>query len=319
VDALDLAVYRALSPGGEARFWAGRRVIDPLLPAREIAERVGISENGVRARLRGLENQGFLRGKAVTPNPSLFGVQVFVASLPVKEVGEVERIYRDLALVEGVIFARDTLDEGERQVRVYFVSENERTTVRRAALLRRLSPAGQVGVPQLYWIPPCERELTPLDWKVLQAVWRSPDASILETARAVHISAKTGARRYHQLIEARACWWTHSADSEEFPLALVRVEVQGPTHRDPVAGRILKEIPSWMPVASDGLGVEPGPEQPIAGLVLADAPTLLDRMIRRLAELPGVVRVQRTFALGSKTYPTWFADRISERVVPRLG
>jgi DNA-binding Lrp family transcriptional regulator len=315
MDPLDFAIYRYLSPGGEARFWAGRRVIDPTIPAREIAERVGISENGVRARLRGLAKRGFLRGTIVVPNPSLFGVQVFVAELPVSEAGEVDRLLRDLALVEGVVFARDTLDEGDRQIRVHFVSESDSTTARRAALVRRLSPTNRLRGPQPYWIPPCERELTRLDWRVLEAVRRAPDATPAETARTVKISLKTAARRRHQLVDSRAYWWTHSPETEEFPLALLRIEVQDPAHRDPVEERVLKEAPAWMPVARDGLGLEPGTTTTvIAGLVPADAPTVLERLVKKCLGLTGVASVHRTFALGSMTYSGWFADRLRDLV-----
>jgi DNA-binding Lrp family transcriptional regulator len=318
VDLLDFAVYRFLSPRGEARFWAGRRLIDPTIPAREIAKRVGISENGVRARLRGLAQQGFLRGTTVVLNPSLFGARVFVVELPVKKVNEVDRVFRDLALVEEVVFARDTLDEGDRQIRVHFVSENDSTATLRAALLRRLSPTNQLRGPQPYWIPSCERELSPLDWRVLRAVWSHPDATITETASALRISPKTAARRYHQLIESRACWWTHGPYSEEFPLALLRVEVLDPAHRDHVAERILREATAWMPVAGDGLGLEPGSSpNVIAGLVPADVPTVLEKFVRKCAALPGVVDVRRTFALGSATYPAWFADRIVDQMQAR--
>jgi len=318
MDPLDFAIYRFLSPDGEARFWAGRRVIDPTVPAREIAERVGISENGVRARLRGLTDQGFLRGKAVTPNPSLFGVRVFVAELPIEAAADAERVFRDLALVDGVIFARDTLDEGERQVGVYFVSESDSTTARRTALLRRLSPTGRLRAPYPYAIPACAQEISPLDWRLLQALCREPDAPIAETARAVRISLKTAARRYHQLIESRGCWWTHGPASEEFPLALVRMDLRDSSQREAVVGSILREAPVWMPVASDGLGLEPEDAAGVlAVLVPADAPTVLERLVKKLAGVPGVECVRRTFALGSMTYPTWFTDRIAEYVGAR--
>jgi DNA-binding Lrp family transcriptional regulator len=315
MDSLDFAIYRYLSPGGEARFWAGRRVIDPTIPARAIAERVGISENGVRTRLRGLSAKGFLRGTIAVPNPSLFGARVFVAELPVKEAAVVDRMFRDLALVEGVVFARDTLDEGDRQIRVHFVSDGDSTTARRTALLRRLSPMSQLRGPQPYWIPPCERELTPLDWRILDAVCRAPDATIAETARSVKVSLKTAARRRHELTEARACWWTHAPESEEFPLALVRIEAKDPAHRGPVEERVVREAPAWMPVASDGLGLEPGASgTQIAGLVPADAPTVLERWVRKCLGLPGVASVRRTFALGSMTYPEWYSDRLRDRL-----
>ncbi len=315
MDPLDFAIYRFLSPRGEARFWAGRRIIDPIIPAREIAERVGISENGVRARLRGLTARGYLRGESVTPNPSLFDARVFAAELPVRDVGESERIFADLALVEGVTFARDTVDEDSRKIRVYIACENSSTPSRRMELLRRLSPTGQLHGPEPYWIPSCDRELSPLDWRVLHQVWTQPSATIAEVAKAVGISLKTAARRYHLLIASKACWWTHSSDSEEFPLALVWVYLRGPKDRDSVAGRIAKEISTWMPVASDGLGLGPDSSPGLlAGLVPADAPTVLERVLRKFSDMAGVAKVRRSFALGSMSYPDWFAEHITDRV-----
>jgi DNA-binding Lrp family transcriptional regulator len=314
VDPLDFAIYRFLSPNGEARFWAGRRVIDPTIPAREIAERVKISENGVRARLRDLADRGFLRGKAVTPNPSLFGVRTFVVELPIDTATHSERVFRDLALVEGVIFARDTLDEGERHVGVYFVSDSDATTTRRTALIRRLSPKGQLSPPHPYFIPPCEQELSPLDWRLLRALSQNPEASMAEIAKILRISLKTAARRYHQLIETRACWWTHGPQAEEFPLALVWMNLREPSQRETVAGLALQEAPAWIPVASDGLGLEPeAVASVVAGLVPADAPIVLERWVKKMVGLPGVESVRRTFALGSMTYPIWFDERVAAR------
>jgi DNA-binding Lrp family transcriptional regulator len=318
MDPLDFAIYRFLSPDGEARFWAGRRMIDPTIPVREIAERVGLSENGVRARLRGLADRGFLRGKAVTPNPSLFGARVFVSDLPIKAAEDAERVFRDLALVDGVIFARDTLDEGERQVRVHFVSESDSMASRQTALVRRLSPTGQLRGPGPYAIPPCTQELSPLDWRLLEALCRDPEAPVAEIARTVRISLKTAARRYHQLIQSKGCWWTHGPESEEFPLALIRMDLNDSSYRDTVMGSVLREAPSWMPVAADGLGLDPGRAATVvAGLVPADAPTILERLVKKLVSLSGVASVRRTFALGSMTYPGWFTDRVASHVHAR--
>jgi DNA-binding Lrp family transcriptional regulator len=318
MDPIDFAIYRYLSPRGEGRFWAGRRLIDPTIPARAIAEQVGISENGVRARLRGLAERGYLRDRAVVLNPSLFGVRVFVAELPVDGTAEAERVFHDLALVEGVVFARDTLGEGDRLLRVHFVSDGDSTTIRRVALIRRLSPKGELRAAQRYYIPACERELSPLDWRLLQTYCQQPEASVAQIAKIVRISLKTAARRYHELVESNACGWTHGPKSEEFPLALIRVEVSEPENRAPTEARVLQESATWMPVANDGLGLDPaGAAVVFAGLVPADAPTAVERMVSRVIGLPGVTNVRRTFALRSRTYPQWYQDRIAERVVGR--
>ncbi len=315
MDGLDFAIYRFLSPGGEARFWAGRRVIDPLVSPREIAERVGISESGVRARLLHLTERGFLRDRAVLPNPALFGQHVFVADLLVRQPGEVDRILRDLALVDGVIFTRDILDEDQRKIGVHFVADSAATAARSAALLGRLVAAPRPPTPQPYYLPACDRELSPLDWKVLECVRRRPEATFGEIAEDVGISLKTAARCYHQLADARACWWTHGPSSEEFPLAYVSAEIENSRDREAVVRWISSEAPAWMPVAPDGFGLRPEDTATIvAGLVPADAPTILERFLRRFAGAERVVRVRRTFPLGSASYPTWFTERIAEHV-----
>jgi DNA-binding Lrp family transcriptional regulator len=311
MDALDFSIYRFLSPGGEARFWAGRRIVDPRITPRQIAERVGVSESGVRTRLRRLAERGFLRDTIVVPNPSLFSQQVFVADLHVRQSGEVERMLRDLALLDGVVFARDILDEEERKLQVYFVVERDSAATRFGALLGRLSPAGKFLAPRPYFIPACDRALSSMEWKVLRAVWQRPEASFAELAKSVGISLKTVARVYRQLIDSRACWWTHGPQSEEFPLALVRVDLPHFEKAGSVSAWITQGAHAWMPLAADGFGLEPSPvPAALVGLVPADAPAVLERFLTRLAGVEGVGRVRRTFALGSAIFTAWCVDRI---------
>jgi len=312
MDPLDFTVYRFLSPGGQARFWAGRRVIDPRITPREIGEAAGISERGVRTRLEHLAKQGYLNDRAVIPNPGLFGRRVFVADLPVRRSGEVDGLFRDLSVVEGVVFARDVLDEEERKIQVYFVSESEAPAARLATLVGRLSPAGRPVEPRPYLVPVCSRSLSVMDWKILSELWRHPDATFLEISENTGVSLKTAARIYHQLIDSHACWWTHGPYSEEFPLALVRIVAATSPYVESIRGWLVDDGQPWMPVAPDGYGAEPsgGPSE-LIGLTAADAPAVLERFLRRVAALEGVDQVHRTFALGSAIYTSWFADRLA--------
>ncbi len=316
MDPLDLAVYRYLAPGGEARFWAGRRIVDPRITSREIAGRVGISESGVRHRLRRLTEGGFLRDRAVLPNPALFGQNVFVVDLRILQSREVDRILRDLSLIEGVVFTRDVLDENERKIQVYLVAESETVAARRAALIGRLSASGGPVRTRSYYVPPSGRDLTSLEWRVLLFLRHNADASLADIGEAVKISLKSASRCYHHLIDSRAAWWTHGPTSEEFPLALVRVDLEEGAHRDSVAGWLSTAELAWVPVASDGLGLPPeSATTVVAGLVPADVPTALERFLRRLASVEGVRSVHRTFGLGSTLHPQWFTDRIARRVL----
>lgn len=311
MDSLDFAVYRYLSPGGEARFWAGRRVLDPRITPREVAERVGISESAARSRIARLGSAGYLRDRTVVPNPSLFEERVFVADLRVRQPGEVDRILRDIGLVEGVVFTRDVLDEDRRKIEAYFLAKDERAGTAAAMLLGRLVPSDGPVTAKEYHIPRCSRELTALDWRVLQGVWGHPEATLSELAATARISAKTAARCYRELIDSRACWWTHGPRSEEFPLALVLAELRTDRAYDGVLSWVAREAGAWMPVARDGLGIDPEVPVPFfVGLFPADVPAALERFVRKLSKLPGVTGVRRTFALGSATYPAAFAQRL---------
>ncbi|HXW67485.1 MAG TPA: winged helix-turn-helix transcriptional regulator [Thermoplasmata archaeon] len=313
MDEIDLRIYRFLSGDGLVRFWGSRRVLDPRVSAREIAERVGLSEAGVRARLKALKDRGYLRGREVWLNPSLFGGSLAYVEIPIHGPEEAARLFDELALVDAVTFARDLLDEEDRKLRAYFVTESEASSARRVALLRRLAAGAPIRGPSAYWVPPCDRALTSLDWKLLGALRARPDATLAGVARAAGLGLKTTARRFRQLLDSRACWWTANSASEELPLALLSIGIADAPSRAPVAAAIARAEASWMPVAPDGLGVPPGSPAPLAGLLPAEAPASLERSVRRVLGLPGVTGVRRTFALGSRSYPGWFDERLSGR------
>jgi DNA-binding Lrp family transcriptional regulator len=317
VDATDYAIYRELSPDRLIRFWASRRLVDPRISAGEIARRIGLSEAGVRARLRSLRTKGLLRGTEVSLHPAVFGASVVMADIAVRSPAEAEHLFRDLAVADGVVFARDLLDEEDRKVYVYYLSENPALTARRTALLTRLSPTGKVGGPRPYWLPPCERVPTPLDWKLLAVFRREPDATLARFAAKAGVSLKTAGRRFNALLDARACWWSMSDDSDEWPLAVLRISLRPGTDPASVAAEIARTNEVWLPVAPDGFGLDPdGPERPLVGLVPAERPAALEKAVRQILAIEGVASVRRTFGLGSKTYSHWVDERLPG-VAPR--
>ncbi len=319
MDATDFAIYRHLSPDGLVRFWASRRLVDPRVSARAIADRVGLSEAGVRVRLRSLKDQGLLRGTEVRLNPSLFGATTVMAEVPIRSPRESERLFRDLAVLDGVVFARDILDEEDRKVCVYYVSDNPGATARRTALLRRFSPTGEVRGPTPYWIPPSTRTPTALDWRLLSVLRRHPDETLGRIAGESRISLKTTARRFDALLDSHACWWSHSSDSEEWPLALLQLSLQPGADFAGVSAQVTRQAESWLPVAADGFGSAPErADRPVAGLVPVGRPAALERVVRQTLEVEGVANVRRTFGLGSVTYPQWVDEHLSSQLPSAL-
>jgi DNA-binding Lrp family transcriptional regulator len=314
VDAIDFAIYRYLSPDGAARFWGGRRVIDPRVGAREISSRVGLSETAVRSRLRSLRERGYLADSAVWPNPSLFGASLYRVEIPIEEVGASRALLDDLALVEGVTFARDVLDERDRTLQVYFVGDSPAVVARRAGLLRRLAGGAELRGPRPYYIPAASRELSPLDWRVVEGVRRSPDASLQELSETVGISLKTTAARYRGLLDDTCVWWTHGAVSSEFPLALLTATTVPGSDPVALASEVSATASGWLPVSEDGLGADPAEARTeFGGLLLAESPAAVEAAAQGLLDRRGVERVRRTFALGSRIYPGWFDDQIARR------
>ena len=261
--------------------------------------------------MKGLEERGFLRGRETGANPSLFGVSLVVSEIPLHEPHEAEDLFRELALVDGVTFARDILDETDRSVRVFYVSDNPAATARRTSLLRELAPSSELRGPVPYWIPSCDRALTRLDWRMLEAFRKHPEATQRDLAEEVGVSLKTTAGRLHQLLESRAMWSALSSSSEEFPLAMLSILVREGVDPVTVARDVVRVHPSWMPVAADGAGVPPS-EAPrgFAGLVPAESPVALEQAVRRTLAIEGVASIRRTFALGSATFPQWFDERL---------
>jgi hypothetical protein len=196
----------------------------------------------VRTRLRSLERRGFPRSTEARPNPSLFGVLLSVAEMPVPDGAQVDRLRKEAGLVGRVTFVRDILHEADRKLRVHFVSDTAGAMARRAAILRRLSRSDELRGPEAYRIPPCEREPGLLDWRILRALRKRPDGSLAEVAADTHGSLKTVTRRF------RALRWAHGADCEEMPLGLVRLPGPDGAHRAETMDRLAKEIPEWMPV-----------------------------------------------------------------------
>jgi DNA-binding Lrp family transcriptional regulator len=318
VDTLDYEIYRHLSRDGQIRFWASRRVIDPRVTAREIASQVQLSEAGVRLRLRHLRTQGLLRGSEVSLNPSLFGVSIAVAVIPVRSPRESERLRQDLEVADGIVFARDLLDEEERTVHVYYISDTAGATARRTSLLRRLAPNGEIRGPTPYWLPPGPEEVSRLDWRLLSTFRRDPDGSLGQFAAKAGVSQKTAARRFAALLDAHACWWSHSHDSEEWPLALLEVSAEPRTDPSVVFAAVPKRLDGWMPVAPDGRGVDPAaPPHTIVGLVPVERPAALERIVQAVLGVEGVANVRRTFGLASASYPAWIDEQLAARVPGR--
>lgn len=321
MDKLDLAIYRALFEDQEARFWGSRSIIDPRISVAEVARRVHLSRTAVQSRLRGWRQTGFLLGYEVWPSPRLFGVRLCTVDIPVGSLGEVDRLFEELALVEGVISARDLMDEDGRTVRAFLIDDSSSSLTRRRRLIRRVAGLAEDPETHPYWIPEAPTTLSTLDWRVLMYYRAFPAATLSQASASLRVTAKTLSVRRDRLLNEHAMWWLMNTRSSRFPVAFFYIQVSDSKASVSVK-RALETAPTgWLPCADDGFGLAPRPVHSIvSGLSMVESPASIDDVVREVAQYEGVVSVQWRIPRGFRSYREWYDRQLLAAVEhPALG
>ena len=315
IGADDVLILLALLPGGEARFWSSRAVIDPRVTPTEIARRTGLSRSTVQSRLGSWREQGFLTGSEVWPNPKLFGANLATIDTTLGPGVAVDGILDSLSKVEGVLSARDYLDEDGRRLRIFLVDDGPSGLERHTRLIQHISGSVNRLRAEPYWIPEPSCMLTPLDWRIVACYRAYPDDTLIQNSSRLGIGPRTLARRRDRLLDSHALWWLLSTDNSKQPIADFHVSLRDPSRRAEVKSFLDGEMGGWVPCSADGFGVPPpGSSSLIVGLTFVDSPAMLDSLARRLAGLPAVSSVRWRIPCGFRSFSEWFDRRIGARL-----
>lgn len=290
-------------------------MIDPRISATEVARRVQLSRTAIQSRLRTWRRIGFHLGYEVWPNPRLFGARICTIDIPVDSPAQVDRMFDDLGLIEGVISARDLLDEDGRTVRAYVIDDGEVGLSRRLRLLRRVAGLKEVPEIQPYWIPTPSDALSAMDWRILSLYRGYPEASLSEAATTLGISTKTLSARRDRLLDDRAMWWLMNTQSSRFPVASFFISVSDPS-LVPLVKHSLETLPlGWIPCADDGFGLSPDPPiRVVSGLSFVDSPASIDDVVRDISRCEGVESVRWRIPRGFRSYREWYDRHILARL-----
>ena len=314
----DAAIYRALFPRSEARFWGSCSIIDPRITPMELARRTGLARSTVQARLKRWTQIGFFLGYEVWPNPRLFGAGVATVDIPAESPAEVDRLLDELSMVDGVLSARDLLDECGRTVRVHLVDDGAKVLARRVQLIRRIAAVSQDLTPQPYWIPDPAQPLSTLDWRIAACYRSFPDASLSAASSSLGITPRTLSTRRERLIESSALWWLLITRSARFPIAAFFVKTRDGSWRSRVKSRLAEELPGWIPCADDGFGRPPGEDlDMVAGLTLTETPASVDDWARRIASIAGVASVRWRLPRTFRSYREWLDRQLAAQIDDR--
>jgi DNA-binding Lrp family transcriptional regulator len=319
-DPRDFAIYRAMHPRSEARFWCSRSVVDPRIGLSEVARCVGMTEGAVRARLAYWRAIGFLRGHDVWPNPALFGVSIKTVEIRgFPDGAAADRVLGELGLIEGMLAARIFHDEGGRSVRAFLVDDGLRGVARRVELLRRIASSGVVSAPASYWTPAPSLPISRFDWRLLRMCRRFPDARVGELAALLGSSPKTVALRRARLLDSGAMWWYLDVNVERLPAVGLYARVGSSGHRESVKRSVGQLVRAWVPFSDDGFGLPPSPgHDQVAGLAWSESPASRDSLVRAVLTLPNVRSVTTRAPHAFASFPEWLDTRLEERVL-RLG
>ena len=158
--------------------------------------------------------------------------------------------------------------------------------------------------------------MTRSDWKLVQALRRSPEGRLGDLARDVGTSPRTVSRRYDSMLEDRAMVFDPMLDYARFPqtLATLVIDLVSPA-RPELIERAIRE---WCPLAIRSWGAVPA--EPLEGaatiqlLVSARTAVEIDDLTARVAHLPGVQRVLPWHSRVILPVREWLDERIENLI-----
>ncbi len=313
MDELDAAILRELFRD-RGIIWGGG---DPRLGTTDIADRLDVDRTTVWARLKAWREDGFLVRQEAVPNPALFGAGVAGGDIMVDDPRHKPEVLEAVQLVDGILTGVDLVGPW---VVLLYAMESERALERSRQLLDRLPHVEEVTACIPFETPESAIELTDTDWRIVDALRRSPEAPFKEVAEQASVSPRTFTRRYRELLEASAIWSFPLFDFTRYQgavLARFVVLVDGAGERADLVNACRSELDQlvWCgdiePVLPEGAS---GPLVVEAWCHLASAPAV-EEVELWLGDHAGVQEVLPFYPKSWFVVPTWFDERI-ERQMP---
>lgn len=174
-------------------------VRDPRAGYAELAAKVGLSANAVKARVRRMRDDGVLQGFAASPAPEVLGMgEGLLVFTEVADLAEREEdILRNLPDAPGVRFVDVSID-GTVLVWAYAADEADWERVERAAV----SVLGKPPAHAAFRACAQPVDAAPSDWRLLRALLPDARAPLGDLAERSGLSVKTVQRRLATLLDS---------------------------------------------------------------------------------------------------------------------
>ena len=319
VDDRDLDILRWMYPDGAYSYWGA----DPRITLTEISSHVGLDRTAVWDRLRRWRREGFWNGFEVALNLTTLGMEEVRVEIQVADSAEGSALLGELEHVDGVLWARvcfgDTITEQNvEDVVVVLVRDDPAHLERRLRRLRQLAPTGVIGGPFLDDSPPCTRDLTPLDWRIIAAIVANPNASPSRVARLLGVTRKTLVRHRSALIDDQAVFYIPKVDWTRLGCVALGFFCDDSEAVDSVKRAVEARFPHAIPWTSlrrsEGINVGWDNSTCFVMSVPAHSPNDVQTIVRDLTMIAGVRKVRPEYWGPERRFPGWVNQRIAEHL-----
>lgn len=196
MDEIDLQIIRRM---GIAPFLTWPHPPASLRPS-ELGRSLKVSTDTVKRRLAALSAGKVFHGTQVFPNPRLFGLRAGSFHFAMNGARRARVKPEVITKIEGVLGVFDMVG-GDRCVDLAYQDETSLDAIR--GELSRLH-----GVESRHFVdyplPQPATTLTPLDWRILQALRSSPGTGLDAAAAAIGVSLRTVKRRFDRMAKGGA-------------------------------------------------------------------------------------------------------------------
>lgn len=306
LDALDIGILRTMGVDPYGRPPQGP---DALKPGT-IARALGVTPETVRERVQRMEASGLIAGYQAFVNLGHLGLrgQSFLFRLPDED--RRRAVVPALEPVEGLLGVHAFLGS---DVCLDLSYRSDADLARRLQLLGTLTgDAAPVGFYALD-MPPVQRPLTNLDWRIVRALRGRGRRSLTEVAEEVGVGYRTVKRHYDLLCEEGSLYVVPTLDPSKGQGALpfwlllyLRPDAPKDAVRTATGAFADRRLMGFVP-AHPRFGHA-------ALLLVASTPAEMERLRQEAGALPGVARASAMVPVGLHDTSGWVDDLIEARV-----
>lgn len=287
--------------------------MDALQPAR-IARVTGFSVNTVKDRIARMTSLGVIAGYQAVPNLRHLGVQGEAYYVRFASDAAKDKALPQILAVEGLLELHDFLGQGACADFVFRDdAELQRT-------LSTLAAGSQEGPPRRFYsreMPEVTRELTPLDWRILQALRANPRATPADLAPHVGVSTRTVKRHLTRMAAEGSVFLVPAIDPSKadglflFELLVYLRQGSGPRPMAKLKAAFSAEhVYAYVPASAE-LGN-------FDLILFARTSSEVEALRRRAEEVEGVLRAEAWLFRAFRGFPAWLDAAIETKAQEAL-